>query len=137
MKVHHNIIRNAAVTALLFAVVLFFLAARTPLQHAAHVTDHDRHHVAPAIADTAGELQAHSDMEAFAAVCFIDFTEVPDSFGGTSTWHPDFDLHWMQVEHDGHLAMLYHLSGKHDDATRLVNVWDSHSHAWTGWTLIP
>jgi len=132
----HHIIRNLTIVALAFVVALFFLGAQPSLQHATHPADHDPHHVASAIAQVDNELEAHSDMEAFAAIHFGNFVEVPDTFGGTSQWHPDYDLHWLQIEHDGHVAMLYHLSSKRENGHRLVNVWDSSDHSWTGWNVL-
>lgn len=135
MKNHrHNIIRALTLIALAFVVALFFLGAHPSLQHATHDTDHhDSHHVASGIEHADHELDAHADMLAFAAIHFGDFVEVPDTFGGSSRWNPDYDLHWMQIEHDGHVAQLYHLSSKHEDGQRLINLWDSADHSWTGW----
>lgn len=137
MNTHRNhIIRNLTLVALAFVAALFFLGAQSSLQHATHPADHDSHdphHVAQAIEHAGHELQAHTDMEVFAAIHYGNFVEVPDTFGGTTEWDPDYDLHWMQIDHDGHVALLYHLSSKHDDGHRLVNLWDSNDHSWTGW----
>jgi len=132
MTNRHRIIRNAGILALASVAALFFLGAFTPLQHATETP----HHFAPAVVDAHHDLQAHAEMEAYAALYFGDVSEVPDTFGGTAQYSPDWYLRWLEVEHDGHVALVYHLTSTHEDGRVLVIIWDSADRAWSGWDEI-
>jgi hypothetical protein len=135
MTNHYHVARNAGIIALTLVAGLFFISF-TPLQHATAANDHGTRHVASAIAEVDHDFQAHTDMEAYAALYFGDFTEVQDSFGGTSHYSPDWYLHFVEIEHDGHVALIYHLTSRHGDGHCLVNVWDSANGTWSGWDEI-
>lgn len=132
---HNNKLRLGRVIALAFVAALFFLSAYVIPSHTADVADRNTEaaHLADGVLDAAHAQQAHSDMEVYASLYFGNFTEVPDTFGGTR-WSDRWDLHWLQIEHDGHTSWLYHLTDRHDNNHRLLSVSDDHGDTWTGWS---
>lgn len=135
MTAHYNMIRKASVLLLALIAGFFFLSAYGPSHHESP----DGHaaagpaHLADAVADAAGDVEALADMHAFVALHLGEFVDVSDSFGSTPHYSDDWRLAWITVVHDGHIMRIYHLTNKHNHDDRLVAASDVTDGSATGW----
>jgi hypothetical protein len=72
-------------------------------------------------------------MHVYAAVHLGHFDVLPETFGGTPHWSPDWDLHWIDAKHDDHLVRIYHAIHKHQPHIQYTLMYDhdtAHSAEW-------
>lgn len=79
---------------------------------------------------------ALADMHNHAQQHFGTFYVHVETFGGSSEWSHLFNLHWIDVEHDGHTVRLYHAIDKHNPQRRFIWTWQSGDPHPTEWQQV-
>ncbi|HYI08312.1 MAG TPA: hypothetical protein VEK57_04520 [Thermoanaerobaculia bacterium] len=92
--------------------------------HNATVTPHNGHKDHAGHSDHNGD-RALTDIHTHAQQHFGHFTARLETFGGTHEWSHEFDLHWLDVEHDGNVVRIYHATDREHPHSRFI--WMSHS----------
>lgn len=137
MKASHNKMSKIAVVAIAVLAGLFLISAHNPLTSdepvlaEPHFHDHEQQDGLPHAAVPV-DHEAFIDMYVYAALQFDVFRELPETFGGTARWSDRWILHWIDVETEGHIVRIYHLTHKHHAGQRFVAVRHEHND-WTDW----
>jgi len=131
-------IRMVLILAVGIAATSFALAAG--IAHNPLTRDSRDHHeaAAPATNDAQHDHrdEALRDIYAYAGHQLGNFHARPGTFHGASQSSGDWDLHWLDVEHDGHDVRIMHLAQKHHPHHRYMSMWASGSEQPTAWYLV-
>lgn len=76
---------------------------------------------------------ALADMQAYAHRKLGHVEPRLDTFRSNGDWSSEWDLHWIDVEHDGRVARIYHVTEKVNPQRRFAWMWDSGSPQPTAW----
>ena len=79
---------------------------------------------------------ALADMYTYATLHLGTFRELPETFNGTTNWSHAWSLHWLDVDHDGAIIRVYHLTDKDNPGRRFVATWDTQSGRATEWEAV-
>jgi hypothetical protein len=134
----HKRMSRVAAVAIAVLAGLFLISAHDPLTYDAplfaesHFHDHEHDYVLPHEA-VPHDYEAFIDMYVHAALHFDVFRELPETFGGTAGWSDKWILHWIDIETEGHIVRVYHLTHKHHAGQRFVAFWDEHNAHSSDW----
>jgi len=129
-----NLTRAAGAACIILAVAVGIGSADSPLLTRG---GHDRPDLGAlpvhAIATLHKDPVALTAMCRYAALHLGDFDVLPDTFGGTPHWSPNWHLHWVDVRHGEHLVRIYHATGKHQAHLHYTMMYDDESTRSTDW----
>lgn len=97
-----------------------------------HFGEHDEGRAAgtPAVGRAYIEIHEHAQRH------LAHFVERPGTFGGTSLWSDEWDLHWLVVEHQGESVRIYHATHKLHPRNRFTIHWHEHQPRPGEWERI-
>lgn len=84
-------------------------------EHALTLNAHNYPNGSRALADIHAHVQRHLG----------HFNARLETFGGTHEWSPEWDLHWLDVEHSGNVVRIYHATSNEHPHNRFI--WMAHS----------
>lgn len=116
------IIALASVGALVTATNYHSLPAEVPAHHES--LDHHHSHNAHV---------AFTDMSAHAVHHLRGIPLHEDALETNPEWTPDWELHTVDVIHNGHLLRIYHAMNRHNPDIRFVAIWDTENSIATAW----
>ena len=144
MKRHFRILLTVlAVTTVTLGFAFAISSMHSPLvvaetEHGRHgATAHPqtfgKHDPAPAAPDHHIRNQARVDMQSHAHRRLGHVIVRHESLGGTTHFSHQFELHWLDVEHDGNVVRLYHATDRQHPQHRFVWMWHSGAPHPTAW----
>ena len=126
------VVAGASSIAMLAAILsLPWGSIATTIEPAAPVAGQKVAH-APGPARPSADFAADAlhDMRFHAALYLGVYAEIPDSFGGTPQWSPDWYLQWIDVEQDGVVVRVYHATNVRAPHHRFVTMWLGDQAEW-------
>lgn len=140
-------VRAIVLTAAATATTLIFAYTVGGANSPRHDVADDHFSAAATVSATTGNHEGHHedgdsqvvetcvllDLYTYAQHHLGEFTTVAGSFGGTTAWSGQWDLHWLDVQHDGHTVRIYHLTHREDPHLRYVWMWRSGNLQPTSW----
>lgn len=98
----------------------------SPTEVSSHHDSIDHHH-------SHNDHVAFTDMSALAAHRIGGVALHEDDLESNSEWKADWELHTIDIIHNGHALRVYHAINRHNPDMRFIATWDTEDSTATSW----